>query len=106
MRKILLMLCLFTIASVSVSYADQFLAADFVEGVSVSEVEVNGIVQSGITQLTADGTKIKLLNISGLPSGSHTFRARWHDGSGWWSDWSVPLSASRLGAPGLRIVDE
>jgi len=106
MKKTLLMLFLFIIASVSVSYATEYLAADHLAGVAVSEVEVNGIVQSGLVQVSADGNKILLLNVTNLPSGCQTFKARWRDGSGWWSDWSVPLDASKLGAPGLGIVDQ
>ncbi len=68
-------------------------------------VEVDGTVLSGIAVVS--GTNLLLLDVSGLASGPHTFKARLRDASGWWGAWNaVPFDASKPGQVGLRIVGE
>jgi len=52
----------------------------------------------------ADPTAFRLLDLAPEPGGQYTFRARWANGAGWWSDWSDPLNAVKAGKSGnIRI---
>ena len=103
MKKILLMLCFFIIASVSVSFAD-YLACDIQPNITASEVEIDGVVQPGIA--TVSGSNLLLFDVDTLSPGPHQFKARLQDASGWWGDWNSSfLDASKPGSLPLRIVE-
>ncbi len=112
-RRILLLImlmifCLSSIVFVSIAFAKQYLAADPIAAVTVaeSEVDVDGSIVPGIAVVSTDGLSILLLDVDGLGSGPHTFKARWREAGGMWSPWSSPFDASKPGAPGLRIVEQ
>ena len=106
MKKILMLVivfCLLSIASVSVSFAD-YLACDIQPNITASEVEIDGVVQPGTA--TVSGSNLLLFDVDTLSPGPHQFKARLQDASGWWGDWnSSPLDASKPGEAGLRIVE-
>ncbi len=110
MKRVFLMIfCLLFIGWLSPAFAaKQYLAADKPIAVTIaeSEVDVDGTVMPGIAVVSSDGTAILLLDVDGLPSGPHTFKARWREAAGMWSPWAVPFDASKPGAPGLRIVEQ
>ena len=103
MKKILLMLCLFIIASVSVSFAD-YLACDLQPNIVASEVEIDGTVQPGT--VTVNGPNLLLFDVDPLSPGPHQFKARLQDASGWWGDWNSSfLDASKPAVVPLKIVE-
>lgn len=110
MKKVILMIfCWLLIGWLSPAFAaKQYLAADKPVAITVaeSEVDVDGTVVPGIVLESNDGSAILLLDVDGLSSGPHTFRARWREAGGMWSPWAVPFDASKPGAPGLRIVEQ
>ncbi len=110
MKKVFLMIfCLLLIGWQSPAFAQkQYLAADKPPVITVAEsqVDVDGTVVPGIAVVSSDGTAILLLDVDGLASGPHTFKARWREAAGMWSPWAVPYDASKPGAPGLRIVEQ
>jgi hypothetical protein len=70
----------------------------------ISQIEVE-TTYAGVTTITAGAYTVvsgyvQLLDVAGFPNGAYTFRDRWSDASGWWSDWSVPLNAVKAGKPG------
>jgi hypothetical protein len=78
MKKILLMLCFFIIASVSVSFADVLLTwqeAPASENVDLYQVEMDG-------QIVAD-LKPNTYGLLDLADGQHTARVRAHNVWGW-----------------------
>ncbi|KKN01161.1 hypothetical protein LCGC14_1130500 [marine sediment metagenome] len=108
MKKLALTFVL-VLAMASVVWGSPYLAVDVPTGdvPTISEVEINGIVQSGIIQLSADSLSYLLLDLDSFATGSYTFKVRWHDGFGWWSDWSDPFEAGKPGRSGiLKIISE
>jgi len=78
------------------------LACDWVEGVTASEVEVNGVVQPGT--VIQDGADMILLDLAGYANGNYVFRARFIGLGGWPSEWSAPFDAAKPASGGvLRI---
>jgi hypothetical protein len=72
------------------------------------EVDIDGVVISGLCIFGSDaiGDYVKILDVTTFSSGTYTFKARWHEGSGWWSDWSDPFVAGKPGVSGnARIVE-
>lgn len=52
-----------------------------------------------------DAGKVKLLDLATYAPNKYTFRARWADATGWWSDWSAPFVAGKPNASGgLGII--
>ena len=109
MKRLLIILgVLFFMFMTSVVYADVYLAVDnpapFVP--TVCEIEVDGVVQPGLVTIL-DAQTVLIYNVTTMVQGQHTFKARWHDGSGWWSDWSDPPFVA--GKPGItgnaRIIE-
>jgi hypothetical protein len=98
MKKIFY-LFLAMILMTGMAMADPFLACDnptdFVP--TVCEVEVNGVIQTA--NCTVSGADVLLLDLAGLAAGNYTFKARWHTGDGWWSEWSVPYIATKPEKP-------
>ena len=108
MKKLALTFIL-VLAMASVAWGAPYLASDIPTGVTptISEIEVNGVVQPGIVQLSADGLSYLLLDLSGFTKGIYTFRTRWHDGMNFWSDWSDPFVAGKPAKSGnVKIVGE
>lgn len=97
-----------------IAFADCYLACDNpVVGDVITEsiVEVNGIEQPGLIEPLVNGTGIKLLNVTTLPKGNYTFRAKWKDPNNipenQWSDFSVPFVVGTTKVPGgVRVVEE
>lgn len=89
-------------------FAKQYLAADKPVAIVVaeSEVDVDGGIVPGIVVESQDGQSILLLDVDGLGSGPHTFKARWREAGGMWSPWAVPFDASKPDAPALKIVEQ
>jgi len=86
----------FLIAGVAI--ADPFLVADTPTFTPVvCEVSVNGTVQQGTCAV--NGAEIYFLDLVGFTTGKYTFKVRWHDGSGWWSEWSIPFDATKPEKP-------
>lgn len=99
-----------TLAMTFTAHAD-FLAVDKPTDIipTTTQVEVDGVVTNGICVFGSDalGDYVKVLDVISFTPKSYTFKVRWHDGSGWWSDWSVPLVAGKPGTIGnARIVGE
>ncbi|MEN6375538.1 MAG: hypothetical protein ABFD75_12290 [Smithella sp.] len=70
------------------------------------EIEVTRgetVTYTTVPYAVTDGEVI-LLNLDGWQNGKYIFRARWADTSGWWSDWSEPLTAVKSGKPGNILV--
>ena len=88
-----------------VVFAEPYLITDPpVSPVSVCEIEVNGVVQDGNCILHANGTDFEWLDLDGYASGSYTFRGRWQDASGWWSEWSDPFVVAKPAKPGNKRI--
>ena len=107
MLKRILLTILVVFMMIGIAYADLYLAVDKVVGYAsvVVEVEVNGTVVPGILVVADD--YVKILDVTGFASDNYVFKARWHDGSGFWSEWSDPFTAGRAGAPGnARVIEE
>ena len=93
MKKILLMLCFFIIASVSVSFAAPGLTWDVApasENVDLYQVEVDGVIVADVIPNT--------FGLISLADGSHIARVRAHNVWGW-GDFSAPLDFDK-GVPG------
>lgn len=102
---VFLLLCGMTLAA----WGNPYLASEIPTGATptASEIEVNGTVQPGIVQLSADGLSYLLLDLAGFPKGIYTFRVRWHDGMNFWSDWSDPFVAGKPAKSGnVKIVEQ
>ena len=94
----------------SVAWADYLAVDKPTDGTpATTQVEVNGVVTDGICTFGSDaiGDYVRILDVTTFTTGQYTFKARWHDGSGWWSDWSDPFVAGKPGVTGnARIVEE
>jgi len=104
MKKILFGLALFIAFFVTPAFGATLVCDPPVgfDGVIGCEVEVNGVVETGVC--TVNGTDYILKNLDGLPSGPYTFRACFIGTGGWPGTWSAPLDASKPGVGGgLRI---
>jgi len=78
--------------------ADPFLVADTPPFTpAVCEVSVNGTIQQGTCAIS--GADIYFLDLAGFSIGKYTFKVRWHDGSGWSSEWSSPFDAEKPEKP-------
>lgn len=100
-----------TLAMASVASADLFLAVDKPTTYTPTtvQVEINGVVTDGLCTFGTDaiGDFVKILNVTTFTPDSYIFKARWHDGSGFWCEWSDPFVAGRTGAPSsARIIEE
>lgn len=109
MKKLFIIICILamTLAMAATANADLFLAVDVPTDIVpvVSEVTVNDVITPSICIVTAN--YVKILDVTAFALGNYTFKARWHDGSGFWSDWSDPFVAARSGQAGsARIVEE
>ena len=104
MKKSLLLFALLVMATpCERSWGAPWLACDWQEGVTSSEVEVNGVVRAGT--VVQSGTDMILLDLAGYSNGAYTFKARFVGEGGWPSDWSAPFSAVKPVGTGsvLRI---
>jgi len=105
MKRLLVLVTVFFLLLTGMSWSAEYLACDLQPNVVASEVEVDGTVMPGIAVVS--GSDLLLLDVSGLSSGPHTFKARLQDTSGWWGAWNAsPLDASKPGEATLRIVDK
>jgi hypothetical protein len=102
MMKILLVVMMVLFIT-SVACSSPFLVCDpSPEAITTVEIE---ITRGGATTVSPGtyiitGSDIRLYDLAGFPNGAVTFRARWADASGWWSEWSDPLNAVKSGKPG------
>ena len=100
MKKIVLVLALMLM--VSPAFGATLVSDPPVEAEIGCEVEVNGVVETGIC--IVDGTDYILKNLDGLPNGPYIFRACFIGTGGWPGVWSIPFDASKHGSGGgLRI---
>lgn len=111
MKALITGLCFLLVVLVGPSFVmgSPFLACDPSTAlIKVVEVEITmGTVITVVPGIyvVMNGNNVRLLDLAGRPNGAHKFRVRWHDGSGWWSDWSDPLDAAKPAKGGLlRII--
>mgnify|MGYP001369088542 CR=1 FL=1 len=53
---------------------------------------------------TVQGSDFILYNLDSLANGKYSFRSKWAAIDGWFSDYSLPLAATKTGKPGnVRI---
>jgi len=103
-KKILMLAIGFCLILTGTASAD-YLACDLQQNIKASEVELDGTIMPGIAVVS--GSNLLLLDVSGLGTGPHTFKARLQDTSGWWGEWSpVPFAASKPDGVALKIVGE
>jgi hypothetical protein len=112
MKQLLVILSI--LVSASVVCASPFLACDLPEaGVTITQTKIEIVKNPGPSQTvtevaggtTIQGTNFILLDLSTLASGKYSFRARWADASGFWSDYSDPLVLGKPSKPAvLRVV--
>ena len=100
MKKLIILLLLLI---PSIVLANPMLVTDLPEQpVTTCEIEVDGTVQPGLCIIS--GTNFEWLDLAGFANGQHTFKARWQDASGWWSEWSDPFVVIKPRKPGnIRI---
>lgn len=103
MKKFFAVLAMLLVC-VTGAYASPFIAtAPSESNISMVEIEVtkDGSVALYPGTFTVSGADILIFDLAPLTgNGSYTFRARWADAVGWWSDWSDPFTAIRVGRPG------
>jgi hypothetical protein len=112
MKRILIILVI--LLSVSVVSAAPFLACDLPEaGVTITQVKVEITRNPGASQTvtevagttTIQGVNFILYDLAGLTAGKYSFRAKWADSSGLWSEYSDPLVLGKPTRPSiLRVI--
>lgn len=108
MKKLVLILILI-IGIPATAWSSPYLAIDVPTDVTptASKVDVNGVVEDGIIQLSIDGLSYLVLDLSTFPKGLYTFRISVRDDLMWWNDWSDPFTAGKPAKSGnVRIVNE
>jgi len=98
MKKLFLLIIFILLTIPGSADAGPFLVADAPAWVpAVCEVSVNGEVEQGTCAI--NGSEIYFLDLVAFTTGKYTFKVRWHDGSGWWSEWSNPFDATKPEKP-------
>lgn len=108
MKKTLVVSLLLLLLAIPV-FAAPFLACDLPEtGVTITQTKVEITTNPGASQTiqevtgltTIQGTEYLLLDLATIANGKYSFRARWAEAGGWWSDYSLPFAVQKTGRPG------
>jgi hypothetical protein len=111
MKQILVALVIFL--SVGVASAAPFLACDLPEaGMTITQSRIEIVKNPGPSQTvmevagttTIQGVNFVLYDLAGLTAGKYSFRARWADITGLWSDYSDPLVLGKPSKPSILHV--
>ena len=109
MKHALLILALLLMASTA--WGSPFLGSDpHPAPIVPTQVQVEITPQGGSATVVAGtynvvGPDVQLYDLNGLTPNKYTFRVRWADGTGWWSEWSLPFVAGKPNAVGgLRVI--
>jgi hypothetical protein len=111
MKSLIVLVVLLLI--VAVASASPFLACDLPEaGFTPTQVKVEIITNPGSSQTvtevagttTIQGSNFLLLDLGTLASGKYSFRAKWADASGFWSEYSLPLVSGKPSRPAVLHV--
>lgn len=110
MKKIWLTMA-FVFLFAGLVHAGPFLVCDLPPtGTEITQTQISYSVGSAGETLVAGSVIIKgsdflLYDLGSMPVGKYSFKARWADSTGWWSDWTDPITAGKPGKPGaLKII--